>query len=239
MNANLKNYYEHYALQSVRECQKPLDVYRFNCLIDEIGRIARSYKVKTLSVVDAGAGSGEMSIDIAGMGHKVISIDIAESSMSKFADIARKLGIQQVVSPLEATPLAGEIANIVICSEVLEHLVDPQKVLDELARITKQNGYLVVSVPYAQILQEVLCPSCLQKFFINGHIHSFNKNTLLTMLSNAGYKTIKSRIIAKPVTSRLLRTGKISLRIAQIIDMLHPKVENKGWLIMIARKTEV
>jgi 2-polyprenyl-3-methyl-5-hydroxy-6-metoxy-1,4-benzoquinol methylase len=236
MNANLKNYYEHCAMPPGRECQRPLDAYRFNSIVDGIKRIAKTYKASVLTVVDAGAGSGAISIDMAGMGHKVISIDIAESSLLKFAEVARKLGIQQVVSPLEATPLAGEFADIVICSEVLEHLVDPQKVLDELARITKQNGYLVVSVPYAQILQEVLCPNCLQKFFINGHIHSFNKNTLLTMLSNAGYKTIKSKIIAKPITSRLLRIGKISLCMARIIDMLHPKVENKGWLIMIAQR---
>ena len=170
------------------------------------------------------------------MKHKVISIDITESRLAKFADIANELGIQQVRSELNSISMSDEAVDVVVCSEVLEHLEDPQAVLAEFARITKRSGYLLISVPYAEVLHKTVCPHCLKDFYVHGHINSFNKNKLKEMMESAGYSFVRSKVIAKPIASRLLRTGKISPSTARIIDTFHPNVENKGWLIVVGKK---
>ena len=236
VNNKLKNFYEQYSRLIVRKDVKRFEEYRFRCLIREVRSIKKVLNRKLLTIVDAGAGDGQLSISLATFKHKVISIDIAESRLAKFAKIANELGIQQVLSELNSIPMGDETVDVVVCSEVLEHLDDPPAALAEFARITKQGGYLLISVPYAQILQKTICPHCLKDFYVHGHKNSFNKNNLKVTLESAGYSFVRSKVIAKPIASRLLRTGKISFRIARIIDIFHPKVENKGWLIMVGKK---
>jgi ubiquinone/menaquinone biosynthesis C-methylase UbiE len=232
----LKDYYEQYSKLTVRKDLKRLDEYRFRCLFREIRSIEKVFKGKILTIVDAGAGDGQLSISLAALKHKVIAIDIAESRLAKFAKIANELGIRQVISELNSISLNDEAVDVVVCSEVLEHLEDPQAVLAEFARITKKGGYLLISVPYAQVLRKTICPHCLKDLYIHGHINSFNKSKLKEMIESVGYSFVRSKVIAKPIASRLLRTARISARTARIIDTFHPKVENKGWLIMVGKK---
>ena len=42
-----------------------------------------------------------------------------------------------------------------ICTEVLEHVQDPAAVLTEMARIVKENGIIVVSIPNERMIDTV------------------------------------------------------------------------------------
>jgi 2-polyprenyl-3-methyl-5-hydroxy-6-metoxy-1,4-benzoquinol methylase len=44
--------------------------------------------------------------------------------------------------------IADGIYDITICTEVLEHTTNPIAAIDELKRITKNNGYIIISTPY-------------------------------------------------------------------------------------------
>src|SRR5262249_7069521 len=51
-------------------------------------------------------------------------------------------------------PFAAQSFDTVICVQVLEHTPNPQAVLNEMARVVKKDGIVVVSVPFSFRLHE-------------------------------------------------------------------------------------
>jgi SAM-dependent methyltransferase len=56
-----------------------------------------------------------------------------------------------VIGDAVSLPFRPESFDSAVCTEVLEHCEYPQKVIDEIYRILKAGGYVVISVPF-------LCP---------------------------------------------------------------------------------
>lgn len=79
------------------------------------------------------------------------------------------------------------------CLEVIEHIpvtVYP-KALSELSRISKK--YLVISVPYDEVLEDAYtkCPQCKTTFNRDLHLRSFNEETMKGLLADYGYDCIQ------------------------------------------------
>jgi ubiquinone/menaquinone biosynthesis C-methylase UbiE len=86
----------------------------------------------------------------------------------------------------------NEKFDIVICSEVLEHIPDDQKAVKELLRVLKNKGVLAISVP--RFLPEKLC-WMLSKEYLDanqGHIRIYKKKTLITMIEKSGARHFKT-----------------------------------------------
>ncbi len=52
------------------------------------------------------------------------------------------------VGTAEATGLPGESFDVVVCTQVLEHCVNPWQAISEIQRVLKPGGHLVLSVPH-------------------------------------------------------------------------------------------
>ena len=103
-----------------------------------------------------GSGAGQQVAEIgSGGGHvlrmfpaaRLTAIDVSEV----FLDTARKN-----LTGFDATFIKGEIDKLdlpaasfdrIICTEVLEHTVDPKAILAAIARLLKPNGVAVITVP--------------------------------------------------------------------------------------------
>ncbi len=55
-------------------------------------------------------------------------------------------------------PIRGEVVDIVISSEVIEHIIDPTKFLKELKRVSKPHGFIMVTFPNCIAYYFLLCP---------------------------------------------------------------------------------
>ena len=69
------------------------------------------------------------------------------------ATIYQTLDIQKEIEPdicgsIYEIPMRDELYDIVIATEVLEHCYAPQKAVDEIYRILKQNGMCIVSTRF-------------------------------------------------------------------------------------------
>jgi SAM-dependent methyltransferase len=58
-------------------------------------------------------------------------------------------GVHGVLGDLEQglIPFPNESFDIVICKDVLEHLVHPECILAEIRRVLKNDGYIVINIP--------------------------------------------------------------------------------------------
>jgi SAM-dependent methyltransferase len=81
-----------------------------------------------------------------------------------------------VVADLHELPVADRSFDFVLCTEVLEHVADPRRVLAELHRVLRPGGGLLVSVPFVGELHE------------EPHDHwRFTSHGLDGLLSSAGF----------------------------------------------------
>ena len=104
--------------------------------------------------VDIGCGSGSISFLLWFLGAKVHSIDISKKALQVTRSL-RNIGkcstqFEPNLCQGDATklPIKGEIFDIVCCFETLEHLLDDRTAVDEIARVTKPGGMIIISVPY-------------------------------------------------------------------------------------------
>lgn len=89
-----------------------------------------------LKLLDLPAGNGLLGEALRGMGHIVVCGDInRERPDFRYVDMSGPL------------PFGDGEFDAVICLEGLEHLVDPVRLIAELARVTRARGEIVISTP--------------------------------------------------------------------------------------------
>jgi SAM-dependent methyltransferase len=59
------------------------------------------------------------------------------------------------VADVSALPMADNSYDIVLSTQVLEHVMDPQKVVSEMARVLKPGGYLFLTTPQSSPLHNL------------------------------------------------------------------------------------
>ena len=83
-------------------------------------------------------------------------------------------------------PFADNCFDLVVCSEVLEHIPDHDLAVREIIRVLKPGRPLVVSVP--RYLPERICWALSDEYFNanQGHVRIYRKNDLIDKLQRAG-----------------------------------------------------
>jgi 2-polyprenyl-3-methyl-5-hydroxy-6-metoxy-1,4-benzoquinol methylase len=96
-----------------------------------------------LRILDVGCGDGVIGEPIVKMGNYVTSVELPT-----IATMAQRCGVPSVVAgDAEHLAFASSSFDVVLASEVLEHLWKPQKFLDEAHRVLRCNGYLIIETP--------------------------------------------------------------------------------------------
>ncbi len=93
---------------------------------------------------DAGCGNG---IYLGYLKNKHRNINLCGFDFSeKIVEIAKdNTGIGKIrVGNLENAPFSNEPFDLILCTQVIEHLLDDKKGISELCRMLKKGGYLVI-----------------------------------------------------------------------------------------------
>lgn len=90
-------------------------------------------------VLDAGAGECQFKIFFEK--HRYTAVDAA------YGDETWDYSNIDIISSLDSMPFENNTFDAVICTQVLEHVNEPQQVLNELYRVLKHGGALYLSAP--------------------------------------------------------------------------------------------
>lgn len=140
-------------------------------------------------VVDVGCGGGGSSLFCARRGARVIAFDIdpqVVASISQALEGHAPGGFEAHVSDANPLPLEDGIASRVICTEVLEHVDDPDQLLRELYRIGQPGALYLLTVPDSlqeNLQKRVAHPSYFQK---PNHIRIIERADFAFMAERAG-----------------------------------------------------
>jgi SAM-dependent methyltransferase len=97
---------------------------------------------KGASILDAGAGESVYKKLFTHCEYKAIDLAVGESRWN-YSNL-------DYVGPLHEMPIADEVFDAVLCTQVLEHLEWPRESVKEMYRVLKPDGKLFMTVPMAQ-----------------------------------------------------------------------------------------
>jgi SAM-dependent methyltransferase len=154
-------------------------------------------------ILDLGCGDGAAA-EVAvrhNPGHRVVGLDWSASALAR----ARRLGLIVIRAGVDppGLPFAAETADVVIMSELIEHLVDTDSALDEVFRVLRPGGSLLLSTPnlaawynrglLALGVQPVFSEVSLRGVYgrpghqVAGHLHLFTRRALVQLLTARGF----------------------------------------------------
>jgi ubiquinone/menaquinone biosynthesis C-methylase UbiE len=117
--------------------------------------------LKGATWLDAGCGTGTLARWLAEQGSEVEAVD-ASPEMLRFAEQRARRSSQLLdisfrqVRTIEALPFPANCFDGILCSSVLEYVSDPDICLEELGRVLRPNGILLISVPSAHSIIRTL-----------------------------------------------------------------------------------
>jgi 2-polyprenyl-6-hydroxyphenyl methylase/3-demethylubiquinone-9 3-methyltransferase len=121
------------------------------------------------NIVDVGCGGGVLTEALAQSGAKTTGIDLAHDSLevAKLHLFESQLEIPYLeVSVEDFSEVEKSKFDVVVCMEMLEHVPDPQSIIDSCAKLLKPGGWLFVSTlnrsPKAMMLGIVAAEHLLQ-----------------------------------------------------------------------------
>jgi SAM-dependent methyltransferase len=110
----------------------------------EIAEVARGFGAG--SVIDVGCGTGGLLRELVELTpyERVVGIDFAEAGIRRAAELVPAGEFHG--ASLYDLDLA-ETFDLVVCTEVLEHLADPEAAVERLVDLCAEGGAIVVTVP--------------------------------------------------------------------------------------------
>ncbi|MBO4437859.1 MAG: class I SAM-dependent methyltransferase [Spirochaetaceae bacterium] len=128
-------------LQLTRSLYLNIDYLQF--LVEKVWKIT-----KKVDVVDFGCGYGYLGLVLMPLlpeGSTYTGVDISEELINKGREIFKSVSFNHkfIVSSANGVPEKADTFDIAICNSVLMHIPEPDSVLTEMKRITKNNGMII------------------------------------------------------------------------------------------------
>jgi len=148
---SLRDVYERRAELQYAEPVAPPDPY-VDRKFERIAEALRAH-LPCASLLDAGCGDGRYFHVIAAVPptERLAGCDISERILATARETAAQVGLspELVRANVESLPFEDGSFDLVLCTQVLEHLLDPAEGVRELARVLRPGGRLVLSADHA------------------------------------------------------------------------------------------
>jgi SAM-dependent methyltransferase len=147
---------------------------------------------------DLGCGNGYLSGRLAALGYEVTGVDASESGIALARqNYSNASFIQSLMDRNLGEALGRGEFDLVISSDVIEHLYRPGDLLEVAAEILRPNGHLVLGTPYHGYLKN-LALSLIGKMDSHfnalddgGHIKFFSVSTLSSLVKKHSFTNLE------------------------------------------------
>ncbi|NJN94516.1 MAG: methyltransferase domain-containing protein [Anaerolineales bacterium] len=132
-------------------------------------------------VLEIGCGAGNILVQIPAT--CLHGIDLSTFLIKKSQ---RRLASHRVIlaqSNAEQLPFVNDNFHKLVCSEVLEHVADPRRVIGEIARVATSDAIIVVSVPneaWIDRVKAIIRRLGLSQWLLKGENDSYNSPDQMT-----------------------------------------------------------
>jgi SAM-dependent methyltransferase len=144
-------------------------------------------------ILDLGCGDGRNGRLLRTLGARVVGTDYNLLRLAR-AHGTSCLYDSLFMSNLLALPLPDRSCRAILFDQVLEHVPEPAKALNSIARVLCDEGVLVVGIPnegcwYHQLKFRIK-PSLLQK---TDHVNFFTSRSIAGLLAETGFEIVETR----------------------------------------------
>jgi SAM-dependent methyltransferase len=153
-------------------------------------------------VLELGCGTGILARQLLDFGNAVTALDISEVAIAQLPK-----EIKGIIATLPNIPIPDHSFDVVVATEVLEHINDDRACLREAIRVLRPGGRAYFAVPN----------NCLGPDEEPEHVRKYTPDTLEALLSPYGYVFMESfvdefiispeQIIAMPTLLAALYTA--------------------------------
>jgi len=131
-------------------------------------------KHKFDKTLDLGCGDGKLLRELKSKGNMVVGVDISFKDIKKARERIKEEGLDNihfVVADAQKLPFKNDSFDFLLCSEVLEHVAEPNKVLSEISRIVINNKNILISIPSFSVarLPKFYFVQLLKKLFMRSN----------------------------------------------------------------------
>jgi SAM-dependent methyltransferase len=167
-----------------------------------LARIAECARERPGRALEIGFGAGVYLRALAHHYSEVVGTDLNQSQLEHAractADIAN---LQVLIDDITDSQLPAHSFDLVLCSEVIEHIRDTRRAMAGIRRVVAPGGLLIVSTPQRHSLMELACKLAFMPGVINfvrrvygeavfetGHLSLMTERQMTGALESAGFR---------------------------------------------------
>lgn len=177
-------FYHEYSALPIRLLEKE----RVRLIIKLLGKIEMDEKVLE---VGCGAGNILKKVDRG----KMFGIDLSFRMIEKSKIKLEGKDVKLLKCYAERMPFKDGSFDKIICTEVLEHVLDPNLILDEIKRIAKREAVVVLTIPHErniELAKNIISLLGLSRFFTTDHYQISHKMTDEWHLHHFDFKKLEA-----------------------------------------------
>ncbi len=177
-----------YAYRDAQPC------YAHSYLLEPIKRLVREFD-KDSKLLDLGCGNGALSFELSKLGFDVYALDSSKSGIEvarkEFPKVRFTLG--DLEEPLVGHIYPAETFDIIVSTEVVEHIYNPRRLIYNVFQLLKPSGLFVLSTPYHGYLKNLVLAISgkmddhFTALWDGGHIKFWSRDTISTLITEAGF----------------------------------------------------
>lgn len=145
---------------------------------------------RDIDILDYGCGAGTISLYLGKKRFNVFGVDISKIAIDKCNESSKIMSLENFVLFSLVPKKFTKKFDVIICSEVIEHVKDDIKLIKQLHKLLKVDGKLILSTPS---INAPLYRLGLAKKFDDkvGHLRRYESKSLQNIIQKSGFKITK------------------------------------------------
>lgn len=155
-------------------------------------------------VLDVGCGNGYTCGEFSKRGCHVVGVDLSEKGITIARDAHPEARFEVVSAEADVLSALGEAPfDIVVSTEVVEHLYAPRRWAEACFNALRPGGRLICTTPYHGYLKNLLISLAgrwdkhANPLWDGGHIKLWSEATLARLLDEIGFVNIECRGVGR------------------------------------------